>query len=163
MVVVDYRQGRLRCARPRTWRRVGPVGQCGVAVCILACATNICRYLGYGNPPRRVLIVLIVLLVLLSPAFLSAARVRPCRAVALAKAEAPPPAVVCWGLGVPHAVVCGERGRFNAWLSGAAEPRLAPHPGALAARPAGKRPCAFPRAPFAASVKKIYLMGASFK
>ena len=26
--------------------------------------------------------------------------------------------------------------------------------------PLGKRPCAFPRPPFAASVKKIYLMGA---
>ena len=36
-------------------------------------------------------------------------------------------------------------GRFNAGLYGAAQPRHAPHPGALAARPAGKRPCAFPR------------------
>ena len=35
-----------------------------------------------------------------------------------------------------------------------------PHPGALAARPTGKRPCAFPRTSFAASVKKICLIGA---
>ena len=52
---------------------------------------------------------------------------------------------------------------FNAGLHGAAAPCPAPHPRALAARPAGKRPCAFPRTLFAASVKKIYLMGAFFK
>ena len=46
-------------------------------------------------------------------------------------------------------------GRFNAGLYGAAQPRHAPHPGALAARPAGKRPCAIVRAPFAAPARKM--------
>ena len=59
-----------------------------------------------------------------------------------------------------YAVVCSERRRFNAGIYGAVVPRPAPHPRALAARPAGKRPCAFPRTPFSASARKICLMGA---
>ena len=85
-------------------------------------------------------------------------RVRPCDAGA-------------GGRGVRHAGGVSVRTnpyaastrRFEAGLFGAVAPRLAPHPGALAARPAGKRPGAFPRTPFAASVRKIYLMGALFK
>ena len=80
--------------------------------------------------------------------------------------------------GVRYAEVGGERGRFGVRDAegsgererglmqgsyGAVAPRPAPHPGALAARPAGKRPCAFPRTPFAASVKKICLIGTFFK
>ena len=56
---------------------------------------------------------------------------------------------------VRHAVVCGGCGRGNAGLCGAARPRLAPHPWVASARPAGKRPGAFPRPPFAASARKI--------
>ena len=51
--------------------------------------------------------------------------------------------------------------RFDAGPYGAARPRHAPHDPPwgtfpwVASRPAGKRPCAFPRTPFAASVRKI--------
>ena len=62
-----------------------------------------------------------------------------------------------------YAVGCGERGRDLMQGSyGAAPPHPAPHPW-VASRPAGKRPGAFPRTPFAASARKFYLMGAFFK
>ena len=49
--------------------------------------------------------------------------------------------------------------RFNAGFYGAVAPRLTPHPW-CASHPAGKSPSAFPRPPFSAPARKIYLRGA---